>query len=68
MKAIDVSKPMNGVRYENDNGIATITIDRSARGNSLAPAMQAMFRAIWSDVRDNPEVRVAVITATGMPS
>ena len=27
--------------------------------------MQAMFRAIWSDVRDNPEVRVAVITATG---
>ena len=65
MKTIDVNQPMDGVRYEKANGIATITIDRSARGNSLAPAMQAMFRAIWSDVRDNPAVRVAVITAAG---
>jgi len=65
MKLIDVDQPMDGVRYQKDNGIATITIDRAARGNSLAPAMQAMFRAIWSDVRDNSEVRVAVITAAG---
>lgn len=65
MKAIDVTQPMQGVSYQVSAGIATITIDRSARGNSLAPAMQAMFRAIWSDVRDNPEVRVAVITAAG---
>jgi len=65
MKHIDVDQPMDGVRYQKDNGIATITIDRAARGNSLAPAMQAMFRAIWSDVRDNPAVRVAVITAAG---
>lgn len=60
-----MNQPLQGVRYEKTNGIATITIDRSERGNSLAPAMQAMFRAIWSDVRDNPDVRVAVITAAG---
>ena len=65
MNAIDVNQPMDGVRYEKANGIATITLDRSARGNALTPAMQAMFRAIWSDVRDNLEVRVAVINATG---
>jgi E-phenylitaconyl-CoA hydratase len=65
MAAIDVTQPMDGVRYEISGGIATITIDRTARGNSLAPAMQAMFRAIWSDVRDNADVRVAVITAAG---
>lgn len=65
MATIDVTQPMDGVRYEIADGIATITIDRTARGNSLAPAMQAMFRAIWSDVRDNARVRVAVITAAG---
>jgi len=65
MTEIDVNAPMAGVRYEKDNGIATITIDRAARGNSLTPAMQAVFRAIWSDVRDNPEVRVAIIEAAG---
>jgi E-phenylitaconyl-CoA hydratase len=65
MATIDVTQPMEGVRYEIADGIATITIDRTARGNSLAPAMQAMFKAIWSDVRDNAKVRVAVITAAG---
>jgi E-phenylitaconyl-CoA hydratase len=65
MKTIDVNQPMEGIRYEKDGGIATITINRVERGNSLTPAMQAMFRAIWSDVRDNPEVRVAVISAEG---
>jgi len=65
MHAIDINQPMDGVRYSIAAGIATITLDRTARGNSLAPAMQALFRAIWSDVRDNPDVRVAVITAAG---
>lgn len=65
MTTIDVNQPMDGVRYEKNNGIATITLDRSERGNALTPIMQAMFKAIWSDVRDNPEVRVAVITAVG---
>ncbi len=65
MSAIDVNKPMEGVRYEKSGGIATITIDRVDRGNALAPNMQAMFRAIWADVRDNPEVRVAIVTAAG---
>lgn len=65
MAAIDVTQPMDGVRYEISGPIATITLDRSARGNALAPAMQAMFKAIWSDVRDNATVRVAVITAAG---
>jgi len=65
MTSIDVNQPMAGVLYEKSNGIATITINRSERGNSLTPEMQPMFRAIWSDVRDNPDVRVAVINATG---
>jgi enoyl-CoA hydratase/carnithine racemase len=63
--SIDVNQPMDGLLYEKENGIATITINRPDRGNSLAPHMQAKFRAIWADVRDNHDVRVAVIQAAG---
>ena len=65
MTSVNVNEPMAGVLYEKANGIATITLDRSERGNSLTPAMQSMFKAIWSDVRDNDEVRVAIINASG---
>ncbi len=56
---------LEGVRYEVRDGLAEITLARPQRGNSLAPAMQAMFRAIWADVRENPDVRVAIIASSG---
>jgi len=63
---IDLGGPLEGVTYaKSDDGIATITIDRPERGNSLTPPMQAVFRAIWEDVREDQEVRVAVVTAAG---
>lgn len=62
---IDLDGPLPGVLYERRNGIATITIDRPERGNSLAPAMQKIFRAIWADVRDNDAIRVAIVKASG---
>lgn len=62
---IDVNKPLDGILYEKKDGIATITINRAERGNSLAPHMQQKFRAIWADVRDNIDVRVAIIQAAG---
>jgi enoyl-CoA hydratase/carnithine racemase len=66
MQKPDLSKPLAGVRYERrPDGIAVITLDRPARGNSLAPSMMAVFRAIWSEVRDDPAIRVAIVTAAG---
>ena len=62
---IDLKKDLRGVRYEVREHIAYVTLDRAERGNSLAPPMQAMFRAIWSDVRDNPNVRVAILGSSG---
>lgn len=62
---IDLDGPLPGLRYDRNGGIATITIDRPERGNSLAPNMQKVFRAIWADVRDNDDVRVAIIKAAG---
>jgi E-phenylitaconyl-CoA hydratase len=62
---IDLDAPLEGVLYRVEGGVARITLNRPARGNSLAPGMQAVFRAIWAEVRDNDEVRVAIVDASG---
>jgi enoyl-CoA hydratase/carnithine racemase len=65
-KTIDLTQPLAGVRYERrDDGIVVITLDRPDRGNSLAPGMQPILRAIWGEVRDDPAIRVAILTASG---
>ena len=55
--SIDLTQPQPGIRYERrENGIAILTLDRPERGNSLAPGMQPILRAIWGEVRDDPAV------------
>ena len=63
--AVDLRGPLPGVRYERSGGIATITLARPERGNALTPGMHRIFRAIWEEVRDDPDIRVALITAEG---
>lgn len=62
---IDLDASLPGFGYERRDGIAFITIQRPERGNSLTPAMHAVARKIWSDVRDNPAVQVAIVRAAG---
>ena len=62
---IDLAAPLEGVLYEKQGGVARITLDRPERGNSLAPGMQAIFRAIWAEVRDDDQIRVAIVSASG---
>ena len=65
-KPVDLSQPLPGVRYERHaDGVAVVTLDRPERGNALLPAMQPVLRAIWGEVRDDPAIRVAVVTAAG---
>jgi enoyl-CoA hydratase/carnithine racemase len=61
----DLSGPLDGLRYEKSGGVAVVTIERAAKGNSLTKAMETLFRAIWADVRDDPAVRVAIVAAAG---
>ncbi|HTY18115.1 MAG TPA: enoyl-CoA hydratase/isomerase family protein [Myxococcota bacterium] len=63
--AIDLRGPLPGLRYERSGGVAWITLDRPERGNALLPGMQPVVRAIWSEVRDDPAIRVAVVTGAG---
>ena len=64
-ESIDLNSELEGVRFEVRERIAFITIARPERGNSLTPGMQAIFRRIWCEVRDNPKVGVAVMGAEG---
>lgn len=54
------------LRFEiDDNGIATITITRVAKGNSISADMSPSLKRIWAEVRDNQAIRVAIFTADG---
>ena len=63
--SIDLTGPLEGLRYERTDHVATLTLDRPERGNSLTPGMQPVIREIWSEVRDDPWIRVAIVRASG---
>lgn len=63
--SIDLSGPLPGLRFEVRDGVAWITLDRPERGNALTAAMQPLMRAIWAAVRDDPAIRVAVVSGSG---
>jgi len=62
---IDLAKPLEGLRYEKEGGVATITLDRPDKGNSLTKKMEQILRAIWSDVREDETIRVAIFASSG---
>jgi E-phenylitaconyl-CoA hydratase len=56
------------IRYEVSDGIATITMDRPERLNALDTEAYAALSAAWQRVRDDDDVRVAIITGAGEKS
>jgi len=58
----------DNIIYEKKDAVATITINREAALNSIdAKTSSEMYRA-WEDFRDDPEIRVAVLTGMGEKS
>jgi E-phenylitaconyl-CoA hydratase len=55
----------SSLQYEVVDGIAVITINRPERANAITAAMTRRIRELWTDVRENPQVRVAIITGAG---
>ena len=47
------------------DGIATVTIDRPDVLNGLHPASHRELEAVWADLGENDDVRVAVLTGAG---
>lgn len=56
---------MSGIRLERSDGIGIITIDRPEKLNSLTLAMYQELSAAFDEVRDDPDLGVAVLTGAG---
>lgn len=53
------------IDFELDDGIAVVTINRPERRNALDAEHYDALSQAWMRVRDDPEVRVAIITGSG---
>jgi enoyl-CoA hydratase/carnithine racemase len=57
--------PTKKVLYEKRGEIAYITLNRPSKHNAIDPDVNEGLRAIWTDFRDDPAVRVAIVTGAG---
>lgn len=53
------------ILYEKRGEVATITLNRPAVKNAIDLDMHHRLRQIWTDFRDDDDIRVAIITGTG---
>lgn len=65
VETVDLTEPLEGLRYEKRDHIAFITIDRPDRANALHGSMVEPIKAIWEEVRSDPWIRCAIVTAAG---
>ncbi len=57
--------PYQFIRYEKQDRIAYVTINRPERLNALHPPANAEMRDAFADFRDDTDVWVAIVTGTG---
>lgn len=53
------------VEYERKGHVALISLNRPEARNALSPEMLVRLADTWTEVRDDPQVRVAVVTGAG---
>jgi enoyl-CoA hydratase/carnithine racemase len=53
------------LRFEVEDRIAVLTLDRPDRGNSINPQMMMDLEHAWTRIQTDLEIRVAVITGAG---
>ena len=56
------------VLYEVANSVATITLNRPERRNAMTPEMILRLGQAWNDVREDPNVAVALLKGAGEDS
>ena len=56
---------MTDILYEQRGAVAWITINRPEARNTLSPAAFVALADTWQEVRDNRDIRVAVLTGAG---
>ena len=54
--------------YEKRDGIAYVTLNRPDKRNAMDPEMVVQLADAWTDVQNDPEIRVALLTSAGQQS
>src|SRR6201987_3748721 len=57
--------PMEPVRFEVADRVATIVLDRPERKNAMNQQLKDELRACWQRVKADPDIWVAIITGAG---
>src|SRR5207302_8523201 len=58
-------EPDGGVKFEVIDAVAHITLNRPERRNAVDPEMRRAILAAVAEVRDDPEIRAALVTGAG---
>ena len=58
-------RDLRRVRYEKTGHVARVTLDRPAVLNAMDLRMHEELAAVWDDVEDDVDIRVAVLTGAG---
>ncbi len=53
------------IRFEVENRIATMTLNRPERKNAMNQQMKDDLRSCWTRIKEDPEIWVAIITGEG---
>ncbi|HTC92778.1 MAG TPA: enoyl-CoA hydratase-related protein [Terriglobales bacterium] len=59
------SMNFNAILFEKKEQIAYVTINRPEKLNALNQAVMAELREVFTEIKDDPEVRVALLTGAG---
>jgi E-phenylitaconyl-CoA hydratase len=56
------------IDFTMSDGVAVVTINRPERLNAMDAEHYSALSQAWTKVRDNPDIRVAVVTGAGEKS
>ena len=57
--------PYDTIRYEKQDHVGVVTLDRPDALNAFNRRMEAELSDMWTEMRDDDDVWVAVLTAAG---
>jgi enoyl-CoA hydratase len=59
------AEPAPHLLYSRQGAVAYLTMNRPEKRNALSPQMLVLMARAWREIRDDPEIRVAVLTGAG---
>ena len=57
--------PFETLRYEKQDGVAVLTLNRPDKMNTLSSAMRRELREVWTSINQEKDARVLVMTGAG---